>query len=526
MDSPNSLDACCVTEVMAMSDEDVEETEAFVFNPLPWEREFSGIVPHHAVSVRGVGEDPTASRHFQDRERNYRDVDTLAGDDPGSIYNGQPILPPTSVPGYGYATVSSADLETSDAWPFDERATVETDRYELTFDRKRGGISSWYDYELDCEWVDENADWPAAGFVHERVADGDHDHARSLLFRYDEGHDWHISVTGTGDAERGFQSDWNAERTGPERVVRHRVYETPLGYDVRQRLAHPALESDVALRVLVPEPGETVIVEASWVMDQTSHPEATYLAFPFDLADPSAYVDVGDVAIETGADQLEDSVYDYYTAQRWVEVANDDRGVTVGTPVNPMVQFGDFTFAENAADGAIDEGTVLGWVTNTYWETNFRASQPGLVRARYHLSPHDGSFDEAAAHRRGLEAEFAEPLVQSMEEPAVDDPPLEAETSLLSLPKPPVLVQQLRPANEDDGILHPGGGRNRDGVLLTLHNATDGSRDATVGAGTVSFDQAFRVSYLGGKELEELPVENERVTVVLEGRETAVLHLK
>lgn len=509
-----------------MSDEGAKETELLVFNPLPWEREVSGIVPNHVVSIRGTDDDPTAGRHFQDRERDYRDVDTLAGNNPESIYNDQPILPTTTVPSYGYVSVSTERLKTADSWPFDERAVVETDRYRLEFDREHGGISSWYDRELDCEWVAEDTDWPLAGLVHERVADDNHDHARSLLFRYSEGRDWHHSVTGTGETERGFQPDWNAERTGPERTIRHRVYETPLGYDVRQRLAHPAIESDVALRMLVPRTGRAVIVEASWVMDQTTHPEATYLAFPFNVPDPNAYVDVGDMAMETGADQLEGSVYDYYTAQRWVEVANDDRGVTVGTPINPMVQFGDFSFAENAEDGAIDEGTVLGWVTNTYWETNFRASQPGLVRARYHLTPHSGPFDETAAHRRGLEAEFAELDVQSMEESLVSDPPLEAEASLLLLPEPPIVVQRLRTAAEDDGVLHPAGGSNRDGVLCTLHNTADELREASVGAGAVSFDRASRVSYLGGEELEELPVENGGVTVTLESRETVVLHLE
>ncbi|WP_276256657.1 hypothetical protein [Halomontanus rarus] len=508
-----------------MSEDESEKHEVLLFNPLPWDREVSGIVPTHAVSVRGVGEDPTASRHFQDRERNYRDVATLAGDDPGDIYNDQPILPPTTVPGYGYASISSADLETADAWPFDERSTVETDRYRLEFDRERGGISSWYDRELDCEWVDADADWPAAGFVHERVADDGHDHPRSLLFRYPEGHDWQAAITGADDVERGFQPDWNADRTGPERVVRHRVYETPLGYDVRQRLAHPSLESDVALRILVPETGETVVVEASWVLSQTTHPEATYLAFPFDLADPNAYVDVGDVAIETGEDQLPGSAYDYYTAQRWVEVATEDRGVTVGTPVNPMVQFGDFGFAANADDGAVDAATVLGWVSNTYWETNFRASQPGLVRARYHLTPHSGPFDETAAHRRGLEAAHADPLVQTTEEPTVDEPPLEPGASLLALPDPPIMVRRLRPAAEDDGVLHPEGGRDENGVRCTLYNASDAPREAVVGPGAVSFDRAARVA-LDGEKLEVLPLEDGTVTVVLDGRETAVLHLE
>ena len=45
----------------------------------------------------------------------------------------------------------------------------------------------------------------------------------------------------------------------------------------------------------------------------------------------------------------------------------------------------------------LSRALVLGWVTNNYWETNFRAHQPGAVSARYRLVPHAGPCDEAAA---------------------------------------------------------------------------------------------------------------------------------
>jgi hypothetical protein len=54
----------------------------------------------------------------------------------------------------------------------------------------------------------------------------------------------------------------------------------------------------------------------------------------------------------------------------------------VAMPENPMVQLGDFHFAHNQAEFSWSGPMLLGWVTNNYWETNFRPHQPGRVHAR------------------------------------------------------------------------------------------------------------------------------------------------
>jgi hypothetical protein len=511
-----------------MSDDDGPDgSDVFVFNPLPWEREVSGPVPHSVVHVRGGADDQTAGRHFQDRGGDFANAALLDGDAfdvPGDGY----ALPPTTVPGYGYTVVEREALregEDEEA-TYDERAVVETDRYRIEFDRERGGVAAWHDRELDCEWVDGDADDPLAGFVHEEVADREHDSPRSLLYRYPPDADWGAEIVGITDNERAWQPDWHAERTRPEGVVRHRVHDVPDGYDVRQRIAVPAVESDVVLRVFVPEDGATVTVEAAWEMGTDDHPQSTYLAFPFDLDDPTARLDVGAQAMEPGADQLDGSCHDYYTAQRWADLSDDDRGMTVACPLNPIVQFGDFSYGANAREFTMERPQLLGWVTNTYWETNFRASQPGGVFARYHLTPH-GEFDEGEAHRRGLEAEHDRPLAQAADEPSVADAPLDAEASLLDLPEPPVLVTQIRPDRDGPGVYQFGDSEPAaDAMLVRLRNASDESQSVDVGSGALTVTDARRVGALGGSvEDDTVPVTDGTATVELDARETATLRL-
>lgn len=469
-------------------------------NPLPWKRQVSGTVSKYAVAQRGEMGDETSARHWQDR----------------SVNEGKYRLPPTEVPGFGYRLCHRDELvERKDS--LDERPVVETDRYRAEFDRERGGIASLYDREEDRELVDESAEYPLAGFVHERLAEQGLDSPRERFFRAPPADD--LNPNGLWNAapelvervrdERlddpeptwGYQSGWFAERGGPERVLSHRVAETPVGTEVRQRLAVAALDSDVELIVTFPEAGDEIVVEAEWEMGRTTYPESTYLAFPFAVEDATARIDVGGQAIEPGRDQLAGTNHDTYSVQRWVDFSNDDHGVTVACPLNPMVQLGDFHFGDARESFDVDRATLLSWVTTNFYDTNFRASQPGRISARYRLSPHEG-FDEGRAHRVGQEAEHADPLTQPLTEPRANTQ-FDATGTLLSLPEPPVLVTRLRP--DSDGLLSPFPGRT-DGettagsLVALLLNASDESRTATVDSALLEIEEGEPAEVAGASE--------------------------
>ena len=502
----------------------------FLFNPLPWERELSGPIADQVVNPRGVPDDETAGRHFQDRDRHRLAPSGFVDDeeiesmfDPEGYY-----LPSTTVPGYGWTVVPKDDLISIEESSFNERSTVETDQYVITFDRDTGGIASWYDRERDCEWVDATAEYPLAGFVHEEVVDDETDRPRKRLFDYpSDVEDRHAAVAGILDAPRGFRSDWYAARSGPDRVLQHRVYDAPEGYEVRQILDTPQVQSNVVLRFSVPADDDTITVDARWDMDLQTQPEATYLTFPFDLNDPTPRLDVGAQAMEPGEDQLPGSVYDYYTVQHWADLSDPDRGVTVGCPLNPLVQFGDFNFAENKQTFDLERPLLLGWVTNNYWDTNFRAHQPGHVHARYHLTPHD-EFDEATAHRSGMESTHHEPLAQTLGEGTVDDPPIQGAGQFLDLPEPLVLVTQVRPVDADTGVFHPEletVDERDDDVLVCLRNASDDGRTAQIGHGELEIDIAARTDPTGKLTEEKLRVTDDGVAVQMDGRETITVRL-
>ena len=203
-----------------------------------------------------------------------------------------------------------------------------------------------------------------------------------------------------------WQSGWHARRRTPTAVLSHKVYTTPLGVEVVQVLEQPGIDGPVVTSVFLPNYADYVEFWAHWRMGLDTHPQATYLAFPFALPDATARFDLGGLAVEPGRQQLPGSCMDYFTVQNWVDFSNQDLGVTIATPDNPMVQLGDFHFAKHQSEFVLERPMLLGWVTNSYWETNFRAHQPGRVHAHYRIQPHAGAFDESARPplrpRRGL----------------------------------------------------------------------------------------------------------------------------
>lgn len=490
-----------------------------VFNPLPWSRVVAGPVPIRSLELRGTADDPTSTRHHQDR---WSDAP-------------RQWLPATEVPGFGYTVVSRSALQPVEHLPpgaaagvlgptsgsgggpdplaggpppagaarhVTEAAVVENHRHRLTFDRESGGIRYWYDKALRRDWVDAGAALPMFGFMHEAVGDNAHPDPRRLM--------WTGTGSPTRGSERGWRGDWRARRRGPDGVVRHVVRRLPTGVEVLQYLKAPGVAGLVAQRTYLPDEAEHVVFEAWWEMGLDTRPEGTYLTFPFGLQDFTARFDVGGQAVEPGRDQLPGSAYDYFTVQRWVAFSGADAGVIVATPDNPIVQLGGFHFGRGErAFRPLERALLLGWVTNNYWETNFRAHQPGRVTARYCVLPHAGPFDEAAAHRFGAEMAAA-PVFQTLQEPAAE-PSLPGRGSWLRLPEPPVLV--LAVGSTDAGE-----------ILVRLWNAADAPQEARIESGVLTIVRAA-VADVFGRAGEALPVSDGAVVVRLPARRQQTLSL-
>ena len=487
-----------------------------LFNPLPWPRLLAGDVAPGILSSRNLNWDDTASRHFQDR---MTDMDSLTlaaarRDDQLNInarLSDIIILKPIEVAGFGYKVVSSEDFaQLEETLVVTENTEVENHRHRLIFDRERGGIQQWTDKQLAYEWVDSQADYPLHGFVYETVADKNHSHPRTLHY----GEVWDAEQVEYPD---GWQPDWRAERRQATAVVSHTVYHTLLGMQVLQYLEAPGCTNLLKQSVFLPNYADYIECSSSWQMGLETYPEATYLMFPLNLPQAVARFDLGGQAIVVGEEQLPGVCRDYFTVQGWVDFNNVQFGMTIATPENPLVQLGDFHFGQRQTEFTLAQATLLGWVTNNYWGTNFRAHQPGEVRARYRLYPYQGDFVEARAHRFGLEAAHHQPLLQQFGESRSEAPRYSAAGNLLRLPgngqdASPVLTLHVKPAQDGSGL------------IVRLLNASDAEQTAVIGSAQLQITAAQRCNLLE-QPLHRLSIQEEQVEFALSPRELVVVHL-
>jgi alpha-mannosidase len=464
--------------------------DVLLFNPLPWPNTVSGVVSPFVIHPRGLATDTTAGRHAQDRDfaSEWRGVKGA-------------LLPPTEVPAFGYTVVPSARLvqpEESEAGTGD---TVENHRYRLTFDREHGGITSLYDKTVGYEWVDAEAGYPFYSFVHEAVAEPAPTQPRHAIAQID----WSLAT----EIPRAWKTGWGADRLTANRVLSHRVLRTPFGWRVEQRLEAPGEVKNLRLSVFLADEGDYIDFEGAWEMSTTPWPEATYLLFPFRLPGATARFNAGGQPVIPDADQLPGVCRDYFTTHDWVDFSDGQHGVTIAMPENPMVQLGGFHFGDNQYALQPERAMLLGWVTNNYWETNFRAHQPGEVTAFYRVLPYAGAFDEARAHRFGLEAANRGPVEQHMGEPQAE-PMLPAQGTLLHLPGGPVLTIHMLPGSEP-GTLY-----------IRLYNASDAEQMAAIESRLLHIHQAWRCDLFNNR-LEALTVTNGAIHVALGERETLVV---
>jgi len=478
--------------------------DLLLVNPLPWPRTLTGDVTNWVLTPRGVPEDSTAGRHFQDRAPHVRreQLANAAGID---FLAERTSLPPTVAPAFGYVVVPRRTLRTYTlADNMSEDATIENAHHRITFDLETGGVTSWLDKRLQHEWVDATAGHRLNTFVHEEVADHDHPWPRHRLFQMK----WDSEQV---ERARGWKPGWRARRRTPTKVVAHNVFRLPAGIEVMQVLEAPGIEGVLVQSMFLPDYAAWVEFRAHWRMTTTTHPEATYLLYPFNLPGATPRLDLGGQAMTPGLDQIPGVCYDYFTVQNWVDFNDGQRGVIIATPDNPMVQLGDFHFGHNQSSFELKRALLLGWVTNTYWETNFRAHQPGVVTARYRVQPYAGAFDEAAAHRFGLDAAHDTLLLQHLGEPTPATP-LPASGSLLTLPQPPVLTLHLQTTDDND-------------ILVRLHNASDLQQGATLGSALLTIAAAQQCD-LFGQPQGALPVTQGAVRVDLAPRQTVTLRCR
>ena len=144
--------------------------------------------------------------------------------------------------------------------------------------------------------------------------------------------------------------------------------------------------------------------------------EGVHFGFAFNVPNPEVRINSPGAVVRPEKDQLPGACKNWFSVERWVDVSNDDYGVTWVTADAPLMELGGLTANlprsqpnPNAYMKTIEpSATLYSWVMNNHWHTNYRADQEGETTFRYYLRPH-GAYDAVAAARFGIET--TQPLI-------------------------------------------------------------------------------------------------------------------
>jgi hypothetical protein len=355
-------------------------------------------------------------------------------------------------------------------------------RVTVVVDNKRGGLVS---LKRDgVEYAGPAADNLAFGVpVLERVVPPTRD---AIFDRIEiESPDWYKS----------WHTDWKAVREVPagvesasELVARGRA-------EISQTCRLNGDSVRVTYRLVGDEP--TLEIEAVVQKAPLSEPHALYLPLPTSLKSPwHVDFETGGAVVRLDDEQLPYASRHYITAQRWIRIADDAHELTVACPDAPLWQVGGFTFGRfGDPDGRVDRErpTLIAWLTNNYWMTNFQADQSGRIRFRFVLLPGPSRSLGAAAQEA---VSYARPPVAHV---YAGLGALRDDAGTL-----------LRP--DLDGLLLTRLERDGSVVALTLLNPEDKAMTATLRAGRFKPVGARRTT-LSGDPIEDLACRDGVVTV-------------
>ncbi|CAN5705898.1 hypothetical protein BH09CHL1_BH09CHL1_29160 [soil metagenome] len=337
-----------------------------------------------------------------------------------------------TVPAFGYAFLPVATApDESDLVA--SGTTIENAHYRVSINPQTGALSELFDKALGHDFAGTYLGYGIGEYIYETVEDP---RGRSALFYAD--FSW--EDFGYGIKDTPFN------RTVAHTVTVHDAVidrgSVSITVEIEARGVHRAR------CVYTLQHGEKAIA-IDWTLDKIDHNdvEAVLIAFPFAMGKPSFRADINGTPFTPNDDQIQGTVRDWYPVNRWVDVSDDTKGVTLAPLDAPLMQLGGITTGRWAKELEPEGPNLVSWALNNHWLVNFKASQSGEIPLRYRLTTHEGACDDAAAARFG--AEQATPVI------AIRDvlPSGSRSGQFVSSSHGEIEIIHIKPATFGDGVI-------------------------------------------------------------------------
>jgi len=280
-----------------------------------------------------------------------------------------------------FAATTSAPADAGDLHA--DESTLENEYYRIEFD-PAGRVTSVMDLQAEEQLVDGRAPWGFGESIHERIV-GTQDR-NAVWERHTEALPWGNRRTDAPFQREGSlaSAELMAVQAGP--VFASLTWRSFLPYvrhmETEVRLWRGLKRIDVQVR-LDKQPCEAY--------------ESLYVAFPFAMREPRAFLHSCGAVFEAEREQLPGTCRDYYAVEHFAALTGSGKWAVLSPTEAPLVQLGEITFGKWAEHLKLNRACVYSWLMNNFWYTNFPGYQLGHLRFRFTLTTGIGEFDPAAA---------------------------------------------------------------------------------------------------------------------------------
>lgn len=318
-------------------------------------------------------------------------IEDVLRDTPATAWHGPVEVPPLSI-----KTVRLSELGRDNPSPglSGTPGEIASRFWCLRYQPETGAITSLVHLASGRECFDAATGFALFGPVQETVA-APSEHSKEIHDpRYDLFQVTEATFDGTVHSDvDGWATGWQARHAHPTCVTRVATLLDAEGAHLIRHLEMPGVNGEMRQTISLPAHEDRVRFEAFFNKADDANPESLYFTFPFKIGDAQAHFDTAGVSVAYDKEQLPGACRDWFTAGSFVAVAggpqagNSGGCLTLACPDAPLFQLGGFTYARRQREvSRVNQALVMAWPTNNYWNTNFKASQPGWLRFRYELA--------------------------------------------------------------------------------------------------------------------------------------------
>jgi len=206
---------------------------------------------------------------------------------------------------------------------------IENRHYRIRIDPAGGGLLEFFDKALEHDFAGTYQGWRPGQYVYETVDSKD---GRLAIANIDFSHpDFFVGSKNT---------PWLRRIADKVEIDAPKIEEGRASITVR--IVAPGVS---AASVTFALDAGTKSLAIDWTLEKLHHedPEAVFVAFPFKLDKPRFTIDLNGIPSAPNDDQLDGAAKDWYPLQRWVDVSDGMRGVTLVPHDAPLVHLSGIT---------------------------------------------------------------------------------------------------------------------------------------------------------------------------------------